>query len=338
VFTVKIQAEQIALTYFDQIIAVSLNPAIDRVVEAPGFQAGGHQRVRRVARYPAGKAINVARAMAALDQQAVVTGFVGEAEAAWYRQFLQEEGIVDCRLTPVKGSTRENISIADPLSTNTDTHLIEEGFTVTSSDVAQLRDVLGSFAIGGRLIAFSGSLPTGLSVEQFTELLQYCLDSGAEVAVDSSGAALSAAADLPLWLVKPNRQELEEMAGSSLQTYEQQKDIASKLAQRIRWVLVSAGAEGAWLFDKHNSRRAVLKLPADEIVGTVGCGDVLFGGFLAGWQHASRSDTAPDAESPAADALRHGVAAATFSATQLMRAVDATNVKRLEPDVKVSDD
>ena len=305
-------------------------------MEVPNFRAGGHQRGHqrghRLARYPAGKAINVTRASVALGHPPVATGFIGEPEAEWYRQFLLEHHVENCRLIPVAGHTRENITVVDPQSPDADTHLVEQGFSVSSDDITRLRDELGLLCETGRLVAFCGSLPPGLSVERYVGLLTFCLDLGAELVIDSSGEALRAATELPLWLVKPNREELAELTGSEIRTQTQSRDAATDLARRVRWVLVSAGAEGAQLVDARGSCQAVLPLASKEVVGTVGCGDVLLGGFLAGWQGADRGEEAPP---PGQFALRRGVAAATLAATRMMRAIDVASVTAMESGVRV---
>ena len=305
---------------------------MDRVVEAHGLQVGGHQRVRRLARYPAGKAVNMARAATALGAATVVTGFVGDEEAAWYQQFLLEQGVEVCRLIAVRGSTRENITIVDPGLPGVDTHLVEEGFVVSADEVARLRDALHGLANSTSLVAFCGSLPPGLEIEAYVALVRQCLDRGAMVAIDTSGAALKAAAELPVWLIKPNRQELAELTGLPVQNALDQQAAAASLSAQICWVLVSAGGEGAWLLNRESSRHAHLPTPVEEIVGTVGCGDVLLGGFLASWQAESAGR-----EDVPGTALRRAVTAATCAATQLARSVDGQAVRVREADVEYSE-
>ena len=332
---------------FSKIIAVTLNPAIDRVIEVPGFHTGGHQRGKRRARYPAGKAVNVARTMAMLGQTCTATGLVGQPELPWYRNYLAQqssapsatsaEPLIDCRFVGVAGHTRENISIIDPQTTGSDTHLVEQGFAVRPEELSELREVLSPLARQGCLVAFCGSLPEGLTTSHFEKLLELCLDGGASVMVDSSGEALRAAAQFPLWLVKPNREELAELVGQSIDSPAQQHSAARKLAQTIRWVLVSNGSEGAMLVDEQQSWRAKAEIAPEDVVGTVGCGDALVGGFLAGWQQADREgDSGGDSDQPPLAALRRGVATACFAATQLSRNVDFAEVAALEERVALS--
>ena len=310
---------------FEQVISVALNPAVDRVVEVPGFHVGGHRRGRRITRYPAGKAINMARAMAALGQPSTVTGFIGQPEAEWYRQFLSDHGIEDYRVVAVAEPTRENITVVDPDSRDADTHIIEQGFTIVAGDVAQLRETLSSLASPGRLFAFCGSLPAGVTVAQFVEMLQLCLDGGAQVAVDASGAALEAAVELPLWLIKPNVEELAALIGEELFTRDEQLAAAKRVAARVDRVLLSDGARGATLIDAQEVHHACATIPTEDVVGTVGCGDALLGGFLSGWQTATQQGEAD----PGQFALWQGVAAATLAATQLERRIEREGVDAL---------
>ncbi len=324
---------------FQRVVAVSLNPAIDRVVEVPQFRAGAHLRGRRLARYPAGKGVNVARAIVSLGQDCTVTGFVGRGEQAWYGEYLAEHAAaagseIDCRFVAVEGRTRENISVVDPQAPVADTHIVEEGFPVAATDLRHLQDHLAELAAAGSLVAFCGSLPQGLSIEAYVDLLKQCLAAGADVAVDASGDALRAAAELPLWLIKPNRQELAELTGRTTQGRDALLAAATPLAATIENLLVSTGGEGAMLVRQDRVLSACLDVAASEIVGTVGCGDVLLGGFLAGWLAAAA--VAEDASAQKTNreiertALRRGVAAATRAATRLGRQIDVADVAAAE--------
>ena len=59
------------------IITVTLNPAVDRVLEVDGFKVGQHARARLKALLPAGKGINVARGVVKLGATAGACALVG---------------------------------------------------------------------------------------------------------------------------------------------------------------------------------------------------------------------------------------------------------------------
>ena len=123
-----------------RMLTVTLNTAVDTVLEVPRFAVGGHQAGRRLSRYPAGKGINVSRALARLGCPSIVTGFVGREDALFFRRFIHHDthSLASSRLVAVTGSTRQNITILDPVH-RTDTHLREAGFTVAEADLRRLR-------------------------------------------------------------------------------------------------------------------------------------------------------------------------------------------------------
>ncbi len=310
----------------DRFITVGLNPAVDRVIEAPHFTPGAHQQVHLRHREPAGKAINVSRALAMFDRPSLATGFVGAEEVEMFDRFLAalpRAGLeIERRFVPVAGRTRENVTLVDPAA-HVDTHLREAGFEVTSADLDRLRRTLGELAGEGVVMCFCGSLPPGVDASAFADLLRPCIDAGARVAVDTSGEALGAACALPLWLVKPNADELGEVTGADRQHI---FDGAATLAANIDRVLVSLGADGARLIGGGSAWAARLALNPNEVVNTVGCGDCLLGGFLSGL-----ADGLDDRES-----LIRAVAAATANAASLgVAGSDVDRVRALGRRVEV---
>ena len=97
------------MTMPDHVITINLNTAIDRVLEVPKLIAGAHAKGKQISRYPAGKAINVSRALSRLKCDSVATGFVGQGEAGMFEQFLRDTkpGGIICQLLSVRGQTRE---------------------------------------------------------------------------------------------------------------------------------------------------------------------------------------------------------------------------------------
>ena len=262
------------------IITVSLNPAIDRVLEVEGFALGAHQAGREVRRTPGGKAVNVSRALAALGVRSIATGFLGEDNRGDFAPVLNDPHVVD-QFFPLPGRTRENVTIADPAA-HQETHIRDAGLTVGPRDLARLRTKLHLVARDQTIVIFSGSLPPGVRAEQFADLVDAPLAAGAKVAVDTTGAALRAMAGKGLWLLKPNAAELAELVGRPLPSPSAQLAAAREVAAGARIVLFTRGAEGAYLFAAGLAVHGSVRVAPEKVRNTVGCGDAMLAAFVAG--------------------------------------------------------
>jgi 1-phosphofructokinase family hexose kinase len=288
------------------IVAVALNPAIDRAIEVPGLCVGGHLRGRLLSIQPAGKAVNVARLLGTLDTRCVLTGFVGEADRDRFERSF-EKMPVRVEMFDVPGATRENITLVDP-DRGVETHVRDVGFAVSPDDVQRLRKKLHILAGKGNIVVFAGSLNPGLDAAAFADLLDVCRRRGASVAVDTSGPGLEAVRKARgLWLVKPNQVELSELAGRPVDGDAAVRAAAESLRGRVDRVVVTLGADGALLFCREGVWRARPNAEPDAVITTVGSGDALLAGFI----HAHALGKPP------ADCLRWGVACGTAATLQL---------------------
>ena len=272
---------------FDTIITVTLNPAIDRIMEIAGFQVGGHQRGETVARVPAGKGVNVARALSELGVASIATGFVGRGQLEEYETSFRDS-LVQPQFLALDGRTRENVTVIDPTSA-TETHLRDRGLSPTPSDIGRLRNKINLLAKPDRLFVFSGSLPTGMETSRLVELTDIVLSKGAKVAVDGPGDLLAALRDRALWLMKPNRDELAALdrasAGQSRAQGSLGEDdirrIASPLTGNVGVVIVSCGAADGYLFSSQTSLHGRVDFDPARVRSSVGCGDCLLAAFIA---------------------------------------------------------
>jgi fructose-1-phosphate kinase PfkB-like protein len=314
------------------VITVALNTAIDRILEVKGFKVGAHARGRELSRFPAGKAINVSRALARLGQPSISTGFVGKAELDQFEGFMEATGPgrIVCQLLSVRGKTRENVTIIDPVA-HTDTHIRDAGFQVVNSDVQRMLTKIGLLARPNTIIVISGSLPPGMDVHSLNLLLTVAISGGARVVLDVGGPLLNqlatgmlppdatngaeSPADVPLlgdpdssggiWMVKPNRQELADMIGVvKLESEEQIVKAARRLARVINYVPITLGADGAFLVTRDQVLRGRLAIDPQRITNTVGCGDCMVAGMIDAHLHGASSE----------QMLRRGMAVATANA------------------------
>jgi 1-phosphofructokinase family hexose kinase len=303
------------------IITVTLNTAVDRIIEVPDFAVGEHLHGRLVARSPAGKGVNVSAALARLGRGSEATGFVGVEEVGMFEGFLRGEDFdgesakpqAAGRLVPVAGRTRENITLIDPVN-HTDTHIREAGFEVGRADVERLIAVVRLVSSPGVLVVIAGSMPPGMTLDDLHGVIDAALSAGAEVALDMGGniqreavmhARVSSQENQPIFAVKPNRAELSEMLGlPGLIGEASIVNAARVMKNKVRWVIASMGESGAWLVGRERAWRGRLPVDADKIVNTVGCGDCLLAGVLDGFAGGREPG----------EALRRGLSAAAANA------------------------
>ena len=285
-------------------ITVTLNAAIDRVMQIEGFRVGGHQRGCQVARVLAGKGVNVSRALAQLGVGNIATGFVGRGQLQAYEQSLEGTGVRP-QFLAVDGDTRENVTIIDPLA-GVETHIRDEGAAVSAADVGRLSKKLNLLARPGSLVMLCGSLPPGLPPESAVGFLDLAVAGGARVVVDGPGALLEAAVDRRPWLIKPNVEELGAMIGRAAMSDNEIREAGKSLSQRCHVVMVTCGAAGGYLFIDGSAMMGQVSFDPSRVVSTVGCGDVLLGAFVA--CHLSGKD--------ARSSYRYALAAATAAAVE----------------------
>lgn len=288
------------------ILTLTPNPAIDQTIRLPSLRAGAVNVATQVHHNPGGKGINVASCLADWGTPVVAAGLLGQDNAAAFEALFAGKGIHDaCQRLP--GSTRTNIKlVADDTGGTTDINLPGPAVPAVAWQ-ALLGDVRQRVQPGQWALA-AGSLPPDLRAQGYAPLLRLLAECGAHVALDTSGPALAQALNsgVPLALIKPNRHELEELAGRPLPTVADLLREARALhARGVAAVAVSLGAEGALISCAEGAWQAA-PLPVTPI-STVGAGDAQVAGLLAA-RHAGLAWP---------DALRLGVAFATAKLRQI---------------------
>ncbi|WP_457788903.1 1-phosphofructokinase [Pseudomonas sp. PL-6] len=299
-----------------RILTLTLNPALDLTLRLDQLQPGVVNRCHGFASHAAGKGLNVAQVLADLGHSLSVAGFLGRANAAPFEALMHRRGFHDL-FVRVPGETRSNIKLAEADGRITD--LNGPGPQVEAEHLEQLLEELDPLLAGHDAIVVAGSLPRGVAPEWFAGLLRRLRASGVPLAVDSSGAALSAALAVTPWLIKPNEEELAEACGSNLDAA-----VRGLRAQGIEHVLLSRGAAGV---DWHGPGIALRAIPPRvAVASTVGAGDSLLAaslhGLLSAW--------------PAERTLRLATAVAAQAVTQVGFGIhDREQLARLEAAVQL---
>ena len=267
------------------IYTVTFNPSLDYVVKVDDFAVGEINRTQAENIYPGGKGINVSLVLQNLGLQSVALGFTAGFSGAEIERLLQEAGCRCDFIRAAAGYSRINTKIIS----DSETALNGQGPQLSKEELQ-------------KLFAKLQGLTQDDIYEQILELLQ---PACTRVVVDATGDLLLKVLKYKPFLIKPNHEELGEFFGRGpLLNEEDILAAALKLQQQgARNVLVSRGADGAVLLDE-NGRQHMMASPKGKLVNSVGAGDSMVAGFLAGYLKTQDYE----------EALRLGVAAGSASA------------------------
>lgn len=244
---------------------------------------GHHAQIDEQVIQPAGKALNVSYALAWMGLESVAAGLWGRDDYdEMQRAVGRLGGRIDVRMTAAEGRTRQNITVVDTLNRR-EMHLRRESELASVRRIEQLNTDLGKLVCEGDVCVFAGAMPAGELLEPTVDLVRTCHRLGAQIAADTHGPALPriVGACLP-WLIAPNVEELRELFGSTIEdTPEKLAEAGRRLRNGMDIVLISRGEKGALAVARsgawtgHSTTRG-------NVLSTVGCGDYLLAGFLAG--------------------------------------------------------
>jgi 1-phosphofructokinase len=257
-------------------LAITLNPAIDRTIAIPNFQAGKVNRVQGEYSNAGGKGVNVASSLADAGHKIAVTGFLGRENVTLFERLFTRKRIAD-HFVRLDGETRVGIKITDPVLQET-TDINFPGAEPLPSDLAALRVVIDQ--VDAEWFVIAGSLPPGVDVTIYRDFTKSLKSRGRKVALDTSGESLNHAIEALPAFIKPNIHELEGLVGRALPSRDQVAAAAGELVARgIEMVVVSMGEQGACFVGAEGVLFATP--PAIEVRSTVGAGDAMVAGVLS---------------------------------------------------------
>jgi 1-phosphofructokinase len=266
-----------------RIITIGLSPAWDVVCRGVRLDWGRHAEIDEQTVRPAGKAMNLSYALAWLGRASIAAGLWGREDAGRMKQAVRWLGQrVQPHITAVQGGTRHNITIVDTAE-HREMHLRCRNSLAAERPLRRLNADLANLVRRGDTCVFAGAMPGGRLLEWVVDLARTCRDLQARVAVDTHGPALAAIVQAGLaWLISPNVEEMSELLGRQVaDTPVQLVAAARPLQDKVQMILVSRGEKGAIVVTKQGAWAGRPKT-RHKALSTVGCGDYLLAGFLAG--------------------------------------------------------
>jgi tagatose 6-phosphate kinase len=297
------------------ITVAGFNTSVDKAAEADTVRPGAVHRLRNVRAWPGGKGLHVALTVAALGEPVRLVGLIDRAHARWFESFLREKGVAFDGVDSPAG-IRSCLGVRD--AEGRITEFLEPGPELDAGTQRTLASRVIERSAASAVCVLSGSLPPGFGDRAYAELVR--ATAPARCLVDASGPTLREAVEVRPFLVKPNRQEAEDLLGRPIETVADAGRAARELfARGVSLPVVSLGRDGAVACADGRVRHAVVSLPA--AVNPVGSGDCLLGGAAVGLARG----LAPDA------VLKLGVACGAANAltaeTGMLRARDVESLR-----------
>ena len=304
------------------IVTITLNPAIDEAIALDEVRMGALNRCELDAVDPGGKGLNASRVIARLGRATLALGFVAGVTGELVRSRLDGEGVPHS-FDEVDGLTRINVMLLEH-ATARRTRLYLPGPRVTPRDMGRLYARLETVARGATVV-IGGSIPPGLPLTVYGELVEWLHVRGARAIVDASGAALEHALAAGPELIKPNVEEAAELLGRPIDGDDAALDAAATFRRLgVERVVISQGADGAIGLDASGAWKA--RPPAVLVRSTVGSGDSMVAGLAI----------AIDEGRGLCEGLRLGSAAGAATSTVIGTALGSRDdIERLIGDVHV---
>ena len=284
------------------IYTITFNPSLDYVVQVPNFTPGAINRTAQETIYPGGKGVNVSLVLHNLGVESKALGFTAGFSGQELQRLLAATGALYDFIDIPCGYTRINVKIAGVK----ETAINGQGPHIGKHELEQLLEKLDGLQEGD-ILDLSGSIPSTLPNDVYEQIMQRVAGKGIKVVVDATGELVLRVLKYHPFLVKPNHEELGELFGLPPLKSEAEIRYCAKKLQELGAcnVLVSRGSQGAILLDEKGVVR-VSPSPKGKLVNSVGAGDSMVAGFLAGYVSTQDYE----------QALRWGICAGSASAFQ----------------------
>lgn len=260
------------------IYTVTFNPAIDYVMNVPGLVPGEVNRSKEEYVFFGGKGINVSFVLRELGEDSTALGFIAGFTGDAIRRGVEEAGVKSDFIRLESGLSRINVKI----KASTETDLNGKGPDISEKDLQKLFEKLDALK-SGDILVLAGSIPPDLPENIYETILARLSDKDVTFVVDATGDLLKNVLVYKPFLIKPNHHELGEIFGKTLKSTDEIAHYAKEMQKMgARNVLVSMAANGALLVDE-TGRVHIIGTAKGKAVNSVGAGDSMVAGFLAGY-------------------------------------------------------
>lgn len=260
------------------IYTLTFNPAIDYVMHLDGFEKEAINRSNDENAYFGGKGLNVSYILSELGCKSTALGFVAGYVGEAIENMLAENGVICDFIKLEKGNSRINVKLRH----GGETDINGNGPEIEKHHIDALFDKLAGINQNDFLI-IAGSVPKNIDADIYANIAEFLKDKGVNLVVDTTGDLMLKILKYNPFLIKPNNDELGELFSTTVKTFEACAEYGRKLQEMgARNVLVSMGGEGSVLVAE-DGNAYTLEATKGKLVNSVGAGDSMVAGFVAGY-------------------------------------------------------
>ena len=269
------------------IYTITFNPALDYISQVENFEIGKINRTKTEKILPGGKGLNVSTVLKNLGIESTALGFVAGFTGEELKRSIEEKGIKTDFIKVEKGITRINVKI----SSKEETALNGNGPEITEEDLNKLLEKIEKITKEDMVI-LAGNIPRCINNDIYEIICKTLEKNNVTFVVDATKELLMNVLKYKPFLIKPNKEELEETFKEKIETKEEIIVHAKKLQQiGAQNVLISLGGDGAILVTTEG-KEYYSKAPKGKVLNTVGAGDSMVAGFIAGYEQSGEFEQA----------------------------------------------
>ena len=261
------------------IITVTLNPAIDCTMGVTGYRENSVNRADYQNLTAGGKGINISVILNRLGVATKALGFCGG-----------ETGKLICSLLDSMECPHDMTYLANQLTRinvklhcgDSETEINGKGAEISADVLEKFIQKLENTVSEGDILVLAGSIPPSVPSDIYARIMKRFSCKNIRICADSSGKPLLEILPFRPFLVKPNNFELGDVLDREINTPDEALSGAYELQELgASTVLVSLAEKGAVLLTGNGDEYRI-QAPAGTVKNSVGAGDSMLAGFLAG--------------------------------------------------------
>jgi len=262
------------------IYTITFNPALDYTVKLENLKTGEININEKEYILPGGKGINVSIILKTLGIDSIALGFIGGFIGEEIENKVKQYGIQTDFIKLEKENSRINVKIMD---SNQETAINGKGPYIEEKYIHLFYQKLEMIQ-DGDILVLSGSIPRGMDKNSYQNICEKIKEKKVKIIIDATGDLLLETLKYHPFLIKPNQDELGEIFHVKIENQEDAIEYGAKLQEKgATNVLISMGKQGSVFLDENGKIVKMKSLDNGKRINTVGAGDSMVAGFMAGY-------------------------------------------------------